>query len=174
MVFTLLFSFILLQRLVELFIAKRNEMWVLEQGGYEVGANHYRYMILLHSSFFAVLLLEVFVLQKTLSPIWMPLFGIFVLTQFLRIYCLLSLGKFWNTKIMILPGANVIRKGPYKWLRHPNYTIVCTEIFIVPLLFQAYGTAIIFTLLNAWMLSVRIPVEERALREATNYEDAFQ
>ena len=86
-----------------------------------------------------------------------------------RIWCLASLGKFWNTKIIILPGADVVRKGPYKWIRHPNYLIVTTELLVLPLLFGAYFTAIIFAFLNVWMLSVRIPAEEKALKEATNY-----
>lgn len=81
---------------------------------------------------------------------------------------------FWNTKIIILPDANVVKSGPYTFMRHPNYVVVCVEIVLLPLMFQAYFTAIAFTLLNLAMLSVRIPTEEKALREVTNYEDKFK
>ena len=91
----------------------------------------------------------------------------------LRVWCLTALGPFWNTKIIILPGANVVKKGPYVWMRHPNYAVVCTEILLLPLMFQAYFTAVIFTLLNIAMLRVRIPMEENALREETNYSVKF-
>ena len=92
----------------------------------------------------------------------------------MRIWCLTSLGKFWNTKIIILPGADVVIKGPYKFIRHPNYLIVTTELLVLPLLFSAYFTAIVFSILNIWMLSVRIPTEERALKEVTNYKEEFR
>jgi len=76
---------------------------------------------------------------------------------------------YWNTKIIILPGADVVVRGPYSFIRHPNYLVVCLELLVLPLLFQAYVTAIVFTILNFIMLAVRIPVEEKALKEATNY-----
>ena len=94
--------------------------------------------------------------------------------QALRIWCIRSLGTFWNTKILILPDAQVVRKGPYVYMRHPNYAVVCLEILLLPLMFQAYFTAFCFTLLNITMLSVRIPIEEKALRDATNYNRVFQ
>ena len=77
-------------------------------------------------------------------------------------------------KILILPDAQVVRKGPYVYMRHPNYAVVCLEILLLPLMFQAYFTAFCFTLLNITMLSVRIPIEEKALRDATNYNRVFQ
>ena len=82
----------------------------------------------------------------------------------MRIWCLTSLGKFWNTKIIVLPVLDVVIKGPYKFIRHPNYLIVTIELLVLPLLFSAYFTAIVFSLLNVWMLSVRIPAEEKALK----------
>ncbi len=143
------------------------------QGAYEAGAAHYPVMVAMHVAFFISLILEVVILGRVLSPFWMLLLGLFLLAQAARIWCLTSLGKFWNTKIIILPGADVVRKGPYKWIRHPNYLIVTIELLILPLLFGAYFTAVIYSLLNLWMLSVRIPVEEKALKEATNYREKF-
>lgn len=170
----LLFIFIIIfQRLIEIIIAKRNERKILLAGGYEVGASHYPYMIALHVSFFISLLVEVLLIDREISPWFLWFFLIFILAQALRIWCLVSLGSFWNTKIMILPGANVVKKGPYLFIKHPNYFVVCIEILLLPLMFQAYFTAVTFTILNFVMLSVRIPIEEKALIDATNYQDKF-
>jgi len=173
MLISMIISLVCLQRLIELRVAKRNEKWMIKQGAFEVGASHYPYMIAMHISFFLVLLIEVFFLDRDLSPWWQPLTFLFLLTQAARFWCLLSLGRFWNTKIIVLPNAEVIQKGPYKFIRHPNYFIVTVEILILPLLFQAYFTAILFSLLNVAMLSVRIPSEERALASVTNYQETF-
>ncbi|MET3575333.1 isoprenylcysteine carboxyl methyltransferase family protein [Bhargavaea ullalensis] len=164
---------VIIQRLVELRVARRNEQRLLAKGAFEAGKSHYPYMVAMHAAFFFSLMGEVLLAHRPLSPFWIPLLAIFLAMQVLRVWCLSSLGEFWNTKIIILPGANVVRRGPYKWLRHPNYVIVTTELLVLPLLFQAYFTAILFAALNAWMLSVRIPAEERALRKATDYTDRF-
>ncbi|MDW0110202.1 isoprenylcysteine carboxyl methyltransferase family protein [Sporosarcina aquimarina] len=173
MFFWIVLSVVILQRLAELIIAKNNEKRMLAQGAYEVGARHYPAIVLLHTAFFVSLLLEVVIRKPGLSPIWGILLTLFLLTQVLRVWCLASLGKYWNTKIIILPGADVVMKGPYKFIRHPNYFIVAMEILVLPMIFGAYFTAILFTLLNAWMMSVRIPQEERALKDATNYKEKF-
>lgn len=173
MFFAIIIAIVILQRLVELTIAKRNEKWMRSQGAFEAGARHYPFMVLMHITFFISLLLEVLIFNRQLSPFWIALLTLFFIVQVARIWCLTSLGKFWNTKIIILPGANVIRKGPYRFIRHPNYVIVTTELLVLPLLFSAYFTAVVFTLLNLWMLSIRIPAEEKALMEATNYKEKF-
>ncbi|MEK3764076.1 isoprenylcysteine carboxylmethyltransferase family protein [Solibacillus sp. FSL K6-4121] len=141
---------------------------MLAKGAYEVGASHYPFMILLHVSFFVSLIVEVIYFTGQLTPQYILLF-IFLLLQLLRVWCLASLGPFWNTKIIILPGANVVVKGPYSYIRHPNYLVVCLEIAVIPLMFQAYFTAICFTILNLIILSIRIPLEEKALKEVTDY-----
>lgn len=176
MIIGIVLTIVILQRIVELLIAKRNEKWMKSQGAFEAGASHYPYMVAMHVSFFIALITEVFVFHRQLSAIWPIWLGIFLSAQILRIWCLTSLGKFWNTKIIVLPNAHahVVRKGPYKWLRHPNYIIVATELLVLPLLFNAFFTAILFSLLNCWMMTVRIPAEERALRKATNYTEEFQ
>lgn len=173
MIFYSILVFVIVQRLVELLIAKRNEKSLLAKGAYEVGATHYPLMILMHVSFFISLLIEVTYFKSIPEPHYVWIFIFFIL-QLLRVWCLVSLGTFWNTKIIILPGANVIMKGPYAYIRHPNYLVVCLEIAVLPLMFQAYVTAICFTILNLAMLSVRIPTEEKALKEATNYAEFIQ
>ena len=168
MIFYFILVFFIIQRLVELLIAKRNEKSLLAKGAYEVGASHYPYMILIHVSFFISLIIEVVYFKSIPTPYY-ALLVIFLLLQLLRVWCLASLGPFWNTKIIILPGANVVMRGPYQYIRHPNYLVVCLEIAVLPLMFQAFFTAICFTIINFIILSVRIPTEEKALVEATNY-----
>jgi methyltransferase len=173
LVFLTIFGFVIIQRVIELFIAKRNEDWIKSQGGYEVGKRHYPFMVALHVGFFISLLLEFTLLNRGLSIFLLPLFTVFAVSQLMRIWILSSLGRFWNTKIMILPGASVVKKGPFQYMRHPNYTIVALELLVLPLMFNAFITALVFTLLNLYMLSVRIPIEEAALCEGTNYKEVF-
>ena len=168
--FWFIVSFVISQRLIELGIAKQNERNMLAHGAYEVGVSHYRWMIILHISFFISLIAEVWIGRLELSPFFVPLFITFLLVQTLRVWCLLSLGSFWNTKIIVLPGACTIKKGPYKFFKHPNYMIVVIEILLLPLMFQAYFTTCVFTLLNLVILSIRIPLEEHALMIAANFK----
>lgn len=174
MIFPIVICVVVLQRLIELLIAKRNEKWLRSQGAFEAGAGHYPVMVAMHITFFISLIIEVTFFNRPLSAFWLVFLILFIIAQVFRIWCLTSLGRFWNTKIIILPGADVIQKGPYRFIRHPNYVVVTIELLVLPLLFSAYFTALIFTLLNLWMLSVRIPAEEKALKEVTNYKKQFQ
>jgi methyltransferase len=157
---------VLAQRISELMVAKRNARWIRASGGYEVGANHYKYIVLVHISFFVSLIAEVHYgggLQA-LPAWWFIPFSYFVLAQLMRYWCILSLGRHWNTRILILPGTPPVRRGPYRFIRHPNYLVVAIELFALPLVFHAFATAIVFTLLNAWiLLRVRIPLETSAV-----------
>jgi methyltransferase len=172
--FLAFFIALIIQRIAELFIAARNEKWMKKQGAVEFGVRHYRYMVWLHLLFFASLFFEKLVFNRGLSPIWSLLLLVFLAAQVVRIWAISSLGKYWNTKIIVLPHTKVIRKGPYRYIKHPNYFVVSVELVIIPLMFEAYVTAIVFTLLNVLMLSIRIPAEEKALRTLTEYEGAFQ
>jgi methyltransferase len=169
MIFFLFLVVIILQRLAELIVANKNEKWMKNHGGVEFGQKHYRIIVGLHSLFFLFYLGEVYLFNKEISQIWPILLPLFILTQAGRVWALSSLGRYWNTKIIVLPDTEVIVKGPYKYLRHPNYVIVTLEFVIIPLLFQAYFTFIIFSLLNIWILSIRIPEEEKALTQLTTY-----
>jgi methyltransferase len=172
--FEIFLAVVIIQRIGELVIAKRNERWMKEQGGVEYGKPQYVFIVAVHALFFVSFGLEVLRQKKEISPYWTILFFLFLLTQIGRVWALLSLGKYWNTKIIVVPNATLINKGPYKFLKHPNYLIVTIEFFIIPLLYQAYGTLIAFSLLNALILMVRIPAEERALCEHTEYKEVFQ
>ncbi|MCA1058391.1 hypothetical protein LCL96_05570 [Rossellomorea aquimaris] len=167
--FVLFFSVLVIQRLVELFIAKSNEKWMKKQGAKEYGQSHYRMMVAIHIAFFISLLIEGGVFHSGVNPFWPLLLAGFILTQLVRIWAIASLGKYWNTKIIVLPKADVVAKGPYKHLKHPNYLIVTLELLIIPLLFNAFWTLFIFALLNQFILSIRIPLEEHALKAETDY-----
>lgn len=164
--FYLLIGFVVLQRLLEVVYARSNEKTMRKQGAIEVGAEHYKWIVLLHVLFFVSLLLESWTSGIELGSGWQIFLVIFVGAQLLRFWALSSLGRFWNTKILILPGADKVKKGPYRWLPHPNYIVVVLEIAALPLIFGAWRTALIFSIANALLLLfVRIPAEEKALRQ---------
>ncbi|HEX7064682.1 MAG TPA: isoprenylcysteine carboxyl methyltransferase family protein [Bacillales bacterium] len=166
-------AFLIVQRITEIVIAKRNERWMKSQGAYEAGAEHYKWIGAVHTGFFVSLFVEARLFGSQPASWWLIPFIFFVAAQVLRFWALFSLGRYWNTKIIVLPGADVVERGPYRFLRHPNYVIVAVEIFTIPLIFQAYVTAVLFSLLNAVvLLGFRIPAEERALMEMTNYSKA--
>lgn len=174
MIFYLLVSFVITQRLIELIIAKRNEKWMRDQGGIEVANEHYKWIVIVHVLFFISLLIETTINKLELSPIWPFFLLLFIFAQVVRVWSLYTLGKYWNTKIIVLPNTEVVAKGPYRFIRHPNYFVVALEILVIPLMFNAYITAVVFSLLNAIVLSIRIPREEKALEEATNYHEVFR
>lgn len=161
MVFTLFVGFLLLLRLGELLLARRNERWLLQHGAVEYGKKHYRYMILLHVFFFVSLITE-YVLTST-GYYSIPLLILYFLLLAFKGWVIFSLGKFWNTKIFRISGYPLVKKGPYKFLKHPNYIVVIAEIVLIPLIFHLYITAIVFSFLNALMLYVRIREEDKAL-----------
>ncbi|SEQ27406.1 15-methylpalmitoyl-4-hydroxy-2-pyrone 4-O-methyltransferase [Virgibacillus subterraneus] len=163
----LLIIVVIAQRLIELNIAKRNERWMKDRGGIEKGEKHYKWFIWLHSIFFLSMIFEALLNNNNSTGINYFLITIFLLTQLGRIWCIHTLGKFWNTKIIVLPGVSLIKKGPYKYVKHPNYIIVAIELFIIPFLLGAYLTAFVFPLLHIILLKVRIPREEKALTKAT-------
>ncbi|MBB6450849.1 methyltransferase [Geomicrobium halophilum] len=163
--FILLYLWVIVFRCVELWWARKNEAWMKARGGEEYGGGHYPWIVAMHTAFLLSFLFEAFFRDFALSPGWPILLILFLGTQGLRAWALGSLGRFWNVKVIVLPGENVIQKGPYRWLKHPNYLVVTLEILLLPLIFQAYITAVIFTIVNACVLFfVRIPIEERALK----------
>ena len=172
--FLIFFTVIILQRLVELMIATSNEKWMKQQGAIEFGVMHYRYIVLIHLLFLSAFFFEKVSLNRGLSHLWILLLFTFLVTQAIRIWVIFSLGKYWNTKIIVLPNASVVRRGPYRYIKHPNYFVVAIELIVIPLLFEAYYTAGIFTVLNGILLTIRIPEEERALKKLTEYEGTFQ
>lgn len=174
MTFFSFFMFVVVQRLSELMLARRNERHMKRRGAREFGREHYKYIVLLHVLFLVLIVVEVSFFKKTPSPMWPVLIVLFIGTQLLRVWAIASLGVYWNTKILVLPHSKLVPKGPYKFMRHPNYIVVMLEFWLIPLLFQAYITAIVCSVLNVLVLSIRIHEEERALQELTNYKQSFQ
>jgi methyltransferase len=159
MYFAIFILFVIIQRLSELYIARGNEKWLRSQGAIEYGKEHYPFIVALHTLFIISIIVE-YVLRGN-TPIDFVFLILFVLLLLFKFWALSSLGKYWNTKIFRVPGTGPVKKGPYKLFKHPNYFIVICEIAIIPMVFHLYYTAIIFTVLNAIMLTVRIRVENK-------------
>jgi methyltransferase len=147
-----------LQRLGELILAQRNTRRLLAQGAYEAGRDHYPLIVGLHAAWIAAM--WVFGWDR---PISLPWLGVFIVLQLLRVWVIATLGERWTTRIIILPDAPLIRRGPYRFLSHPNYAVVVAEIAVLPLAFGLLGVAAVFSVLNALVVWVRIRAEGRAL-----------
>ncbi len=162
-----------LQRLAELRLARRNRSRLLAQGGRELFSRHYRLIVLLHAGWLVAWPLEAS-WRGGDGGAWWPLWlGVFLLAQGLRYWAIVSLGRHWNTRIVVLPGRRLTPKGPYRWLPHPNYLAVALELASLPLVFGAWLSALGASLANALiLLLLRIPAERRALVWAAGQEAA--
>jgi len=147
------------QRLSELALARRNTVRLLQQGGQEIGARHYPLFVLLHGGW----LLALFLLVPATAPLSIPLLAVFVVLQLLRVWIVLSLGPYWTTRVISVPGAPLVRRGPYRYLRHPNYVMVAAEIAVLPLAFGAWQIAIVSSILNLALLWHRVRIENAVL-----------
>ncbi|MDZ5723076.1 isoprenylcysteine carboxyl methyltransferase family protein, partial [Bacillus sp. SXabc123] len=163
--FWLLIAILIAQRAAEMAVARQNEQKVKKQGAIEFGESHYPYIIIMHILFFLSLIAEVLLMNKQPSSWWIGIATVILIVQAVRYWALCSLGAYWNTKILVVPGVELVKKGPYKWMKHPNYTVVILEILLIPLLYQAYVTMCLFSILNAVLLTVRIRAEDKALEE---------
>jgi methyltransferase len=152
------------ERLAELRLSLRHAAWAMARGGVETGKAHYPWMVLLHTGLLVGCLVEVLVANRPWLP-WLgwPMLAVVLLAQGLRWWCIATLGLRWNTRVIVVPGLPLVTGGPYRFLRHPNYVAVVAEGIALPLVHTAWVTATVFTLLNAWLLTVRIRCEERAL-----------
>jgi|HubBroStandDraft_5_1064220.scaffolds.fasta_scaffold15305_2 methyltransferase len=150
---------VVLQRLAELVYAERNTAALKARGAVEIGRAHYPLIVLLHAAW---LVAVVAMLPKDLHINWI-LVGVFVVLQGLRVWVLATLGPYWTTRIITLKDAPLVRKGPYRFVRHPNYLVVSAEILVLPLAFAEWWVAGVFTVLNAGVLAWRIHQENGAL-----------
>jgi len=162
--YVLLIAAVACERLAELVIARRNLAWSLERGGVEVGAGHYPVMVVLHTAFLVGCLAEVILLDRSFLPaLGWSMLAIVVAAQALRWWCITTLGPRWNTRVVVIPGAPRIDGGPYRLFPHPNYVAVVAEGIALPLVHTAWITALVFTVLNAALLTRRITTENAAL-----------
>jgi methyltransferase len=160
-------ALVALERLAELWHARRNTRALLDAGGVEVGRSHYPLIVALHTAWLLAIVLTV----PREAGVSVPLLIAFAVLQGVRLWVLTSLGRYWTTRVITLPGAPLVRRGPYRYLRHPNYLVVAAEIAVLPLAFGAWGLAAVFSALNAALLAWRISLEDQALaprREASH------
>ena len=148
-------------RLAELTYAARNHQRLLAAGGHEVGAGHYPLFVLLHGCWLVALFFAV----PDDAPIHPLPLGLYIALTAARAWVILSLGRYWTTRIITVPGVPLVRSGPYRLGRHPNYVIVAGEIAVLPLVFGVWQIAILFSILNAALLWHRIRIEDLALAE---------
>jgi methyltransferase len=166
--YVLLIGAVALERLAELVVAQRNRAWSISNGGVEFGARHYPAMVALHTGLLAGCLVEAIALHRPFIPaLGWPMLAIVLCAQGLRWWCIASLGRQWNTRVIVVPGAPRVTHGPYRFLSHPNYVAVVAEGAALPLVHSAWITAIAFTVLNAALLRARIEIENGALVRLT-------
>ena len=162
--FTALVALVGLERLAELVVSRRNAAWSLARGGVEHGRGHYPVMVALHSGFLIAMLVEAWVRRPEVPPaLASSMLALVLASQALRWWCIATLGPRWNTRVIVVPGMPPVTGGPYRLLRHPNYVAVVVEGMALPLVHSAWMTAVVFTVANAVLLTVRIRVEDAAL-----------
>ena len=153
-----LLAFVTLQRLAELLVSQANTRRLLAAGGHEVAPSHYPLIVAVHVTWLATLWL-----LAPERPIQLPFLIVFALIEGGRVWVLWTLGRRWTTRIIVVPGETLVARGPYRFVNHPNYVVVVAEIAVLPLVFGLWRVALIFSLLNVAILTVRIRSENRAL-----------
>jgi methyltransferase len=156
------------ERLLELVLSARNLRWAIARGGREEGRGHFPAMVVLHTGLIVACALEPLIAGRPFLPaLGIPAVVLVLAAQALRYWCILTLGSRWNTRIVVVPGLPLVRRGPYRFLPHPNYIVVALEGIALPLVFTGWLTALVFTVLNAvLLLRFRIPAEEAAMSRA--------
>jgi methyltransferase len=152
------------ERLLELVVSRRNAAWSMAHGGKEFGRGHYPVMVAMHALLLVGCVVEVATQHRPFLP-WLgwPMVAVVMLSTAMRWWCVATLGKHWNPRLIVIPNAPLVRRGPYRWMHHPNYTAVAAEVVALPLIHTAWLTAIVFSLANALVLNVRIRAENAAL-----------
>lgn len=157
---TVVLALVTLQRLGELVVSRRNTARLMARGAVELAPGHYPAIVLVHTAWIAGLWWLAW--DRPVDLVWL---GVFVVFQAARLWVLATLGDRWTTRIIVVPGEALVRKGPYRFMSHPNYAVVVGEIAVLPLAFGLWWYALVFSLLNAAVLVVRIRAENRALAQ---------
>jgi methyltransferase len=162
--FTVLVAIVGLERLAELVVSTRNAAWSMARGGRESGQGHYPVMVALHTGLLVAMLVEAWVRRPDVpAALAWTMLALVVASQALRWWCIATLGRRWNTRVIVVPDLPPVTGGPYRLLRHPNYVAVVVEGLSLPLVHAAWITALVFTVANAGLLAVRIRTEDAAL-----------
>ena len=169
-----IFAYLLMERVFELHLSRRHCRIMAAKGGREFYPETFPRMVALHSLFLLALLVESYPWHIPVSLLTGVLLMLFGLLQLGRYWCIVSLGECWNTRIVMVPGGKVRKVGPYRWLSHPNYLVVTLEFLLLPLLMQAPYTLALFFPANLLIVYQRIRLEEKALREFTDYSKKFR
>ncbi len=152
-----------LERTAELVVSWRNAAWAFARGGIEYGAGHYPVMVAVHSGLLLAAPLEVWLLGRAVPSWWWVAALAVAAAQVLRWTCIRTLGRQWNTRVIVVPGLPLVRSGPYRYVSHPNYVAVVVEVAALPLVHGAWVSALVFSALNAALLHTRVRAENRAL-----------
>ncbi|MFD6244114.1 isoprenylcysteine carboxyl methyltransferase family protein [Streptomyces roseolus] len=152
------------ERVVELVVARRNTTWTFARAGVEHGGGHYPVMVFLHTALLVCCLLEPVLAHRPFLPaLGWPMLALVLLSQALRWWCITTLGPYWNTRVIVVPGTRPVDTGPYRFVRHPNYAAVVVEVAALPLVHSAWLSAAVFSAANAVLLTVRLRCENAAL-----------
>jgi methyltransferase len=155
-------TLVTLQRLIELYVARRNTQRLLARGAYEAGSSHYWLIVVFHAAW----IIGLWIYARDNPVNWTWLF-VYMVIEALRGWVVAALGDRWTTRIIVMPGEPLVAKGPYQYLRHPNYIVVALEIFVLPMVFGMLLYAVVFTAINAGVLYWRIRIEQETFKEAT-------
>lgn len=173
--YTGLVGLMVVERLVELGISKRNQRGLIARGAVEVGAGHYPWMVVQHTLFLVSCVAEVWWLERPFYPVLgISMLAALGFSMALRYWVIVTLDRRWTTRVFCLPGEPVITSGPFRFLRHPNYLAVVIEIVALPMVHTAWWTALVFSVTNGWLLTHRIRAEEEGLREHSDFEGRFE
>jgi methyltransferase len=173
--FTVVVLLVAVERVAEMVVSRRNAEWSFARGGVETGQRHFPVMVALHTAFLVGMLVEAWWRRPDVPSVlaWSML-GVVVLCQAGRWWCIQALGRHWNTRVIVVPGTPPVRRGPYRLLSHPNYVVVVVEGVALPLVHAAWISAVVFTVLNAALLTVRIRAEVAALASLPRVPDVRQ
>ncbi|GAA1767791.1 isoprenylcysteine carboxyl methyltransferase family protein [Nonomuraea sp. AD125B] len=167
--YLVLIGLVVMERLAELVVARRNLAWARARGGVEHGRRHYPWIVAAHVALLVAAPAEVWLLGRPFVPaLGWPMLAVVLLAQALRWWCIGTLGRQWNTRVVVVPGLPLVSGGPYRWVRHPNYVAVVAEGVALPLVHTAWLTALVFTAVNAVLLTIRITEEDRALASCSS------
>jgi methyltransferase len=166
--FTVLVLAVGLERVAELVVSRRNAAQSFARGGVEAGRGHYPFMVVLHTGLLVGALVEVWLRRPdAVAVLAWTMLAVVAASQALRWWCITTLGRQWNTRVIVVPGTARVADGPYRWIPHPNYVAVVAEGFALPLVHSAWVTAVAFTTLNGFLLATRIRTEDSALAQLT-------
>ena len=172
--YLLLIAGVVIERVFELVITRRNLAWARARGAREHGGDHYPWMVAVHATFLVACPLEAIALDRPFLPLLgVPMLMLLAGAMALRYGAIATLGPRWTTRIVVVPGLPVVTGGPYRFLRHPNYLAVIVEVAALPLVHTAWITALVWSTANALVLRARIGAEEKALRGESDYDEAM-